>query len=52
MNFDKEIEKFATDFRKIRPMNEDDMDALKMRLKWFALDVKRKSIIHHVAKNP
>lgn len=51
MNFDKEIEKFATEFRRVRPMHEDDMDALRMRLKWFAMDVRRKTIMHEISKS-
>ncbi len=43
MNFDKEIEDFATRFRLVRAMTEDDMDILKFRLKCFANDVRRKS---------
>lgn len=43
MNFDKEIEDFATRFRLIKAMNEDDMDTLRFRLKMFANDIRRKS---------
>jgi len=43
MNFDKEIEEFATRFRLVRAMNEDDMDTLKFRLKMFAQEIRRKS---------
>ena len=43
MNFDKEIEDFATRFRLVRAMTEDDMDTLKFRLKMFANDVRRKT---------
>ena len=43
MNFDKEIEEFATRFRLVRAMTEDDMDTLKFRLKMFAQEIQRKS---------
>jgi len=43
MNFDKEIEDFATRFRLVKAMNEDDMDTLKFRLKCFAQEIRRKS---------
>jgi hypothetical protein len=43
MNFDNEIEDFATRFRLVRAMTEDDMDTLKFRLKMFANDIRRKS---------
>ena len=43
MNFDKEIEDFATRFRLVKAMNEDDMDTLKFRLKMFSNEIRRKS---------